>query len=209
MILAFIGPPGSGKGTQAVLIADKMGLSHLSTGEVLRTKATSGTPDGDILQKTMASGKLVSSDLVNDLVLNALQSSKKGCILDGYPRNLDQVKFLSKHCAEEISSIYFNLPRDIIVKRITGRFSCAQCGKIYNSYFYKTKIDGECDACRSSNFIFRKDDSEKAIVERLEAYDAETKPVIDHYRQLGLLKTINANAPLSEITEELYKLLKK
>jgi adenylate kinase len=207
VIIIFIGPPGSGKGTQAALVADKLKIAQLSTGEVLRRKTESS--EGKKLQEMMAQGKLVPSETVNQLVLEALNNNKFDCILDGYPRNLEQVEFLAANYKDKIAAIYFDIDQNLITQRISGRFSCKKCAKIYNKYFNDTKIEGVCDYCKSNDFVFRGDDNEKAVIKRLEEYEKETRPVIEYYKALGSLKSIDASKEANKITEELLLLLKK
>ena len=208
MIIIFIGPPGSGKGTQAALAASKLGFLHLSTGDVLRHKLESGDKEAGELKKMMASGKLVPSAVVNKLVLSAIGDASEGCILDGYPRNLAQAKFLDENCQDKIEAIYFNVNRDLLVKRIAGRFSCSKCGKIYNSNFGSPKVENTCDKCGSHDFTHRDDDNEETVKVRLDEYDRETNPLVDYYKALGKLKVIDANGSVEEIAEELHSILR-
>lgn len=208
MIVTFIGPPGSGKGTQAALIAGKLGIPHLSTGDILRNKLESGDKESELLRQMMAAGKLVPSDVVNKLVLEATCPLETGCILDGYPRNLDQAEFLEQNCKSKVSAIYFDIDHDLLIKRISGRFSCSKCGKIYNSHFTPPKIDKTCDDCQSHDFTYRADDQEETIVVRLGEYDKETKPLVQYYKSLGRLKVVNASQAVDKIAEELQLMLK-
>lgn len=208
MIVTFIGPPGSGKGTQASLIANKLGIPHLSTGDILRSKLKSGDKDGDSLRQMMAAGKLVPSDVVNKLVLEATCPLETGCILDGYPRNLAQAEFLEQNCKSKVSAIYFDINHDLLIKRISGRFSCSKCGKIYNSYFTPLKIEKTCDTCESHDFTYRADDKEETVAVRLSEYDKETKPLVEYYKKLNRLKVIDASKAVDKIAEELQLMLK-
>ncbi len=208
MIVIFIGPPGSGKGTQADLIGKKIGLPVVSTGDVLRAKAQSQDPDGLALKLILESGKLAPTDMVNKFVLEDVNSYNNGCILDGYPRNLAQAEFLSGSIKQPLKVLYFEIDNDILLKRITGRFSCSECGKIYNKFFSPTKIDNECDVCGEKNFTHRSDDNEVTISNRLETYKQETMPVIDYYKKSGALAVVDATNAIEKITEELLSILK-
>lgn len=208
MIVIFIGPPGSGKGTQAALIGKKISLPVVSTGEVLRAKAASPTEDGVALKLILESGKLAPTEMVNKFVLEDIASYKDGCILDGYPRNLSQAEFLSANIKQPLKVIYFEIDNDILLKRITGRFSCSECGKIYNKFFSPTKIENECDVCGAKSFAHRSDDNEVTISNRLDTYKQETMPVVDYYRKAGVLAVVDATNAIKKITEELLSILK-
>lgn len=208
MIIVFIGPPGSGKGTQSLLISKKLGIPHLSTGEILRLKSQSGTDEGNEVKKMMESGDLVPSDMVNQCVLEYLQSHEGDCILDGYPRNLDQAKFLRKHVSQNIKVFYFDISHDVLVQRITGRYSCKNCGEIYNKFFTFLKNPDQCDICKSKEFVQRSDDNTESITKRLKVYKDETVPVVDYYKKQGLLTVLDATRFVDRITEELLLILK-
>lgn len=208
MIIIFIGPPGSGKGTQSLLVSKKLDIPFLSTGEVLRLKAESGTDEGNSLKEMMKSGQLIPSELINDFILEYLNKNSAGCILDGYPRNLEQAKFLRKNINQDVKVFYFDISHEVLVKRITGRFSCKNCGKIYNRFFSRLKNDVECDVCQSTEFVTRDDDNETSITKRLNIYKRETVPVVDYYRRQGVLTVVDATKFVDRITEELLVTLK-
>lgn len=210
MILIFIGPPGSGKGTQAQVLSKKLNLPHVSTGDILRNAVDSDDEDNKLVQKLMSEGKLVDDNLVNKIVKKFLSKDeyKNGCILDGYPRNLEQGKFLET-VTKNIVVIYFNVSEDVTIKRILGRFSCAQCGKIYNSYYSKPKEDNKCDICGSDKFIYRTDDNKESIMQRLKVYKAETFPLIDYYSKQKYLYTINTDRDIKETEKEMLDICTK
>lgn len=208
MIVTFIGPPGSGKGTQAALIASKLGIPHLSTGDILRSKIEAGDKESDALRRMMSGGKLVPSDVVNQLVLDAACHLKKGCILDGYPRSLEQAEFLEQNCSNEVQAIYFDIDHDLVIKRISGRFSCSKCGKIYNSYFNPPEVKETCDKCKSHDFTYRADDKEETVEVRLQEFNKETAPLMQYYKKLGRLKVVDASQAVDKIAEELQLMLK-
>lgn len=208
MIIVFIGPPGSGKGTQSLLMSKRLGIPYLSTGEILRLKSQSGTDEGDKLKKMMESGELVPADMVNQFVLEYLQEQEGDCILDGYPRNLEQAKFLRKHVSQKIKVFYFDISHDVLVQRITGRFNCKNCGEIYNKFFSVLKNPGECDICKCTEFVRRDDDNSESITKRLKVYKNETVPVVDYYKKQGLLTVLDATRFVDRITEELLLILK-
>lgn len=204
----MIGPPGSGKGTQAAVLAAKLKIPHLSTGDVLRAMAQSQTAEGLELHRIMTEGKLVPSEMVNKFVLISLQSKITGCILDGYPRNLEQAKFLTQNYQGKIQAIYFKIDKSLVAERVAGRFSCNHCGKIYNRYLSQPMTDTVCDKCGSHDFLFRSDDNLAAVTARLDAYTTETEPVVKYYTTKGLLKTLRADRSVSEISEELLSIVK-
>lgn len=208
MIIIFIGPPGSGKGTQSLVMSKRLGIPSLSTGDVLRLKSESGTEEGNKVKKMMESGELVPSDMVNQFVLEYLQENGKDCILDGYPRNLEQAKFLRKHVSKNVKVFYFDISHEVLVERITGRYSCKNCGEIYNKFFTFLKNPGECDICKSTDFLKRDDDNRDSITKRLKVYKDETVPVVDYYKKQGLLTVIDATRFVDRITEELLLKLK-
>lgn len=208
MIIIFIGPPGSGKGTQAALIAKELGLPVVSTGEILRTKASSPDPEGAALKEIIDSGRLAPVHIVNQLVSEYLNDCKDGCILDGYPRSFSQAEFLSKNTKQPLRVLYFDIDKEILIKRITGRYNCSECGRIYNKFFSPTKIENECDICGAKNFTYRSDDNEVTIRNRLETYEQETMPVVDYYKKSGSLEVVDATKAIEKITEELLSILK-
>lgn len=208
MIIVFIGPPGSGKGTQSLLMSKELEIPHLSTGEILRLKSSSGTDEGNKLKTMMDSGELVPSEMVNQFVLEYLQSNDGDCILDGYPRNLEQAKFLRKNGSKNVRVFYFDISHEVLIKRITGRFSCKNCGALYNKYFKPLKHSSECDICHFTDFSYRDDDNLESITKRLKVYKNETVPVVDYYKKQGLLTVVDATRFVDKITEELLLMLK-
>lgn len=206
--MIFIGPPGSGKGTQAALVSEKFNLPVVSTGEILRSKASSSSSEGVKLKNILDSGELAPSDMVNQFVLEYLNSATNGCILDGYPRSLDQAEFLSKNITRPIKVLYFDISSDVLVKRIIGRFACSDCGKIYNKYFFPTKTESKCDICGSKTFIYRSDDNENTVRSRLSTYEHQTMPVVDYYKKAGVLEVVDAAQSVEKITEDLLSRLK-
>ncbi len=208
MVIVLIGPPGSGKGTQAAILAAKLKIPHLSTGDVLRKMAELHIDEALSLREIMASGHLVPSEMVNKFVLASLNSESSGCILDGYPRNLEQAAFLSRNYLGKIRVIYFDIDHDLLIKRLTGRFSCNNCGKIYNRYFNLPKIDSICDECGGHDFLSRLDDNISTVTKRLDEYKSETEPVIEYYKALDLLSVLKVDGDVSEIADELLSALK-
>lgn len=209
-IILLIGPPGSGKGTQGKLLAEKLMLPHISTGDIFRKIAINNTDESRILNEYMDSGKLVPSELVNRIVKQVLLSDdyKNGCVLDGYPRNLEQAEYLGKSVEAEISCVFFNVADEVAIKRIAGRYSCEICGNIYNKYYDNPKIEGVCDNCGSTELIFRSDDDEKTVLSRMEEYKKETLPLIEYYKNKGKFFNVNAAAKKEEVNAEIDLIVK-
>ena len=209
-IILLIGPPGSGKGTQGKLLAEKLMLPHISTGDIFRKIAINNTDKSRILNEYMDSGKLVPSELVNRIVKQVLLSDdyKNGCVLDGYPRNLEQAEYLGKSVEAEISCVFFNVADEVAIKRIAGRYSCEICGNIYNKYYDNPKIEGVCDNCGSTELIFRSDDDEKTVLSRMEEYKKETLPLIEYYKNKGKFFNVNAAAKKEEVKAEIDLIVK-
>lgn len=210
MIIVLIGLPGSGKGTQGQLLAEKIKLPLISTGDMFRKMLQSNGEEGALLNDFISQGKLVPSKLVNKVVEKFLgqQEYKNGCIIDGYPRNLEQVKFLEEITKQDIKVIYFEISEGLIRKRILGRFSCVGCGKIYNSYYTRPKVENVCDICKSTNFTYRKDDDEQTLIKRINEYKTETYPIIDYYKKRGGCYVIDASKTTGEISAELESLFR-
>lgn len=211
MIIILIGSPGSGKGTQGRFLANKLGIPHLSIGDMLRKIAKSSSKDGVLVNNYMTEGKLVPSEVVNGIIKKILSTKeyKNGCLLDGYPRNIEQVQFLEGFINKNIKVIYFDVDNQIMTKRILGRFTCSNCGEIYNTYYFKPKVDQVCDVCNSSDFSYRNDDDEQTINKRIQEYNKETQPLIEYYKSQGRLYTVNANKDKEAVEVALEALLKR
>lgn len=186
--VVFIGPPGCGKGTQASVLIEQYGYIKVSTGDLLRDIAKKNDDFGNKIRSLLERGVLVSDEIVNDLISHFYQQNedKKGVIFDGYPRSISQAKSLDlmlNHYNTAIDVVfYFDIAEEILVKRITGRYTCTECGAIYNQFFSNTKIQGECDMCHSKSFNKRADDTEIIIKERLKVYNKSTAPLLEYYK---------------------------
>lgn len=207
MIFIFLGPPGSGKGTQASIISKEYNIKAFSTGDILRNKAKEDSPSGKKLAADMVAGKLVETSVVNEIVVEALSSGDKSLILDGYPRNLEQARFLEER-GVALSIIFFKIDDEILVKRLEGRFSCAACGQLYNKYFTPPKIEDICDHCNSQHFSYRSDDKREVILERLREYKSETSALIKYYEDKGALNVIDASIAVSDISKQVTAVVK-
>ncbi len=200
--LILFGPPGAGKGTFSSQIKEILPeIIHISTGDIFRENLKNETPLGLKAKTYMDKGELVPDDVTIEMVrdrLNKDDVKKNGFILDGFPRNTSQAEALSK-MTEIDKVILLNVPQDIIIKRILGRYSCPNCGEIYNKYFMKPKKEGICDKC-SNNIEFkqRADDTEETLKNRLEVYEKNTKPLIKYYKNQKLVKEIDYSNKLPE-----------
>ncbi|MGQ9897583.1 MAG: adenylate kinase family protein [Acidobacteriota bacterium] len=206
--VVMMGPPGSGKGTQSSRLSAFLQIPKISTGDMLRQIASEEGSNSEKIREIMATGSFVSDDILADLISHRLSKSdcEHGFILDGYPRNIDQAIFLEKlflNKSYKLLAIEIKVPEDILVKRVTGRFSCKTCGAIYNKYFLKPQKEGVCDQCASSDFIYRLDDNEQVIKERIKEYAAKTTPVLDYYRMKDLLLSIDGNRSSDDIYRDL------
>ena len=214
MHLILLGPPGAGKGTQSDHLRDHYQLNKLSTGDMLREAAASGSDLGNHLKEIMAKGALVSDDIMVNLIRECINSeaSAKGFILDGFPRTLAQAEALDDMLREENKHLDFVIELEvndaILVERISGRFSCADCGAGYHDSFKQPKEAGVCDQCGSTSFKRREDDTAATVSKRLESYHAMTAPLLPFYESKGLLKSVDGMASIAEVTGQLEAIIK-
>jgi adenylate kinase len=205
MILVLLGPPGAGKGTQAALLESERSLVKLSTGDILRAAVAAGTELGRKAGDIMERGQLVPDELVIGLIAERLDSGSdgNGFILDGFPRTIAQAEALDRLLQERGQQldtvIEMRVDDEALVRRITGRFSCAQCGEGYHEDFKMPKVPGICDRCGSNEFVRRRDDNEEVVRQRLKAYHAQTEPLISYYEKQGKLKTVDGMADIKEV----------
>lgn len=204
----FLGPPGAGKGTQALELARKLGLVHLSTGDMLRAHVREGTELGRQAKGFMDAGQLVPDALIIAMVRQRLATDLigKGWILDGFPRTVPQAEALDASLSESASPlthvVYFAVDRQDLMQRLTGRRTCSKCGAIWNVWSKPTKRDGLCDLC-GGELSHRSDDRPEAVGARLTAYDALTQPLLDHYRAMGQLIEIDGGREPSAVFQQL------
>ena len=213
MRLLLVGPPGAGKGTQAVHLAKHFAIPHISTGDIFRANIKGSTELGLLAKSYMDKGELVPDSVTNDMVADRLtkDDTKNGFLLDGYPRNLEQAKYIDGVLKERGIPLQFvlefQLDNSEIVKRLSGRRVCKSCGAIFHIIFEKPKTEGICDKC-GGELYQRDDDKESVIQNRLDIYDAQTAPIINYYKNLGLLKTISAAGEVSAISATAIAALK-
>jgi adenylate kinase len=209
--IIFIGPPGSGKGTQAKRLASHFAIPHISTGDMLREAVSEGTELGRQAAPIMASGALVSDDLMIGIINDRLAKgdAAKGFILDGFPRTLVQAEKLDGlvgNGKEALRVLQLLVPDDAIVRRITMRRTCAQCGAIYHLENNPPANDSVCDRC-GAEVIARADDTEEAVRRRLEAFHRQTLPVATYYRSKSVLREVDGIGPVDEVFERIEQSL--
>ena len=213
MNILLIGPPGVGKGTQASYLTNKYDLSYVTTGDLLRRESKSESEIGLQIKDIISSGGLVSDDIVKKLMENAVAASDKGILFDGYPRTIDQAKTLNQILISNNRSLDFvinmALDDDVLIKRISGRYVCADCSSVYNKFFVKPKVEGVCDKCGSTNFITRSDDSEAVIKKRLDIFHRENNSILEYYREKRLLVDISCDASVEEISQKISLVIDK
>jgi adenylate kinase len=213
MNLILLGPPGAGKGTQAQVLKDQHGLVQLSTGDMLRATAASGSELGRKVQGIMASGALVPDEIMIDMIADriAKPDSAKGFILDGFPRTTRQAEALDKMLAEKgmglDAVIELKVDDAALVDRISGRFSCGSCGAGYHDTHKKPKKAGVCDICGGTTFMRREDDKAETVKARLDAYHRQTAPLLPYYKARNVLKTVDGMAPIDDVTGQIEKVL--
>jgi len=189
-IIVLMGAPGAGKGTQARLIQERLGLPQISTGDMLRAL------EAEDIHTTQASGKLISDSVVIELVRNrtARDNCKNGYVLDGFPRTLAQATMLEELAAEQgkdLMAVLVDVPAEILEKRLTGRRNCPVCKEIYNIYFKPPKSDNVCDLHSDAQLERRSDDSPEKVQVRLETYQNQTSPLLDYYNKSGRLRVLD------------------
>lgn len=213
MHLILLGPPGAGKGTQSDWLRDTYKLRKLATGDMLREAAASGSDLGNHLKEIMASGKLVSDDIMINLIRECISApaSANGFILDGFPRTLAQAEALDVMLKEEGKTLNHVIELEvndaILVNRISGRYSCATCGAGYHDDYRKPAKEGVCDSCGSTQFARRDDDNASTVAKRLESYHAMTAPLLPYYETRGILKSVDGMAAIEEVSHQLKAIL--
>ncbi|HUC31031.1 MAG TPA: adenylate kinase [Candidatus Acidoferrum sp.] len=218
--VVLLGPPGAGKGTQAKRIMEHYGIPQVSTGDLLRENVAQGTELGQAAKAVMARGELVCDDLVCEMVrLRLMQpDSKRGYVLDGFPRTAAQAGWLDALLEHELFDksrptrawpivIRLEVDYNQLLLRITGRRSCPTCGRIYNVHFQPPRVDEICDLAHGTKLVTRNDDRLEVIEPRLAAYQEQTRPVADYYQRTGRLISVNGDLPMDDVTAQIYRIL--
>lgn len=215
MNIILLGPPGAGKGTQARLIEESRGLVQLSTGDMLRAAVAAGSEVGKRAKEVMEAGGLVSDDIVIGIISDRIDEPDcaNGFILDGFPRTLPQAAALDKLLAEKGKTlnavVEIRVDDEKLVERITGRFTCGDCGEGYHDKFRKPEKEGVCDNCGSANFKRRADDNEETLRQRLLSYYKETAPLLGYYFAKDSLNSIDGMKDMADVTKDIEAVLNK
>ena len=206
----LLGPPGAGKGTQAVRLVEKYEIPHISTGDIFRKNIKEGTELGQKAQEYMSAGALVPDELVVDLVKDRLQQDdcKNGFLLDGFPRTIFQAEkldeFLSESNLKMDIVINLKVEKEALIKRLTGRRVCKDCGASYHIVNIPPKKEGVCDIC-GGELIQRKDDNIETVENRINVYEEQTAPLIGYYKEAGSLVDFDGEASLDEVFDAIVQ----
>jgi adenylate kinase len=212
LYVILFGAPGAGKGTQATIAAEKTGLVHITTGELFREAIRQGTELGEEAQPYVEQGRLVPDHLTIGMLLERLAQGDcgGGCLLDGFPRTIEQAAALDEALAEQGRAIdkvlYIRVPDAELVSRLSGRWTCRQCGTVYHQRLHRPRQEGRCDRCGGALYQ-RDDDRPEPVRQRLEVYWRQTAPLIDYYRAAGKLLEVDGNKPVDEVSKELLAAL--
>ena len=211
--IVLIGPPGGGKGTQAKQLVTTYGVVQLSTGDILREAIDSGSSLGKKVKDIIEAGDLVSDDVMIGLIKDRLigDDCKDGFVLDGFPRTLSQASALNSLLFENDMKLdvvlEISVPDQLLIDRITGRFTCVNCGQGYHDTFNMPVLSGTCDVCGGKEFDRRKDDNEETVKNRLSAYHSQTAPLTSFYKKTGLLRVIDGNQDIKLVTKCIKEVL--
>ena len=212
MKIIMLGAPGAGKGTQAKQIADKYSIPHISTGDIFRANIKNGTELGKKAKQYMDQGALVPDELTCDLVMDRIQQDdcKNGFVLDGFPRTIPQAEALDAALGkinEKMDyAIDVDVPDENIVNRMSGRRACLNCGATYHLISIPPKVEGICDRC-GSEIVLREDDKPETVQKRLKVYHEQTQPLIDYYKNQGILKSVDGTQPMDEVLKAIVTIL--
>lgn len=207
--LILLGPPGAGKGTQAQRLVDRHGFVQLSTGDMLRAAVASGSDLGKQAKEIMESGELMPDDIMIRIISDRLDrpDTAKGAILDGFPRTVPQAEALDRLLADKGRRLDWVVVMDVddavLVRRLSGRYSCARCGAGYHDEFVKPKTAGVCDVCGANEFRRRPDDRPDVVANRLKAYHEQTAPILPYYRARGVLKSVDGMAGVDAVAKQI------
>lgn len=211
-VVILLGPPGSGKGTQAVRLSKELGIPHISTGDLFRYNISQNTDLGKRAKTYMDKGQLVPDEVVLDMLFDRVSQadSSKGYLLDGFPRTIPQAKALDIHLGSgvKVTALNLEVSDDAIFKRMAGRLTCKNCGNIQNKFLAPPAKEGVCDKC-GGELYQRSDDAPEVVRERLRVYHEQTKPLISYYGKKGVLVNVNGENSPDAVFQELLRALKK
>lgn len=214
MKLILLGPPGAGKGTQADVLSQHFNIPHISTGDMFRETAKTNTPVGIKIKQIMDSGQLIPDDIVIKIVVERFKKSdtQKGFILDGFPRTIAQAEALD-YALNQINLpidlvMYFKTQTKVILSRLTGRRVCKKCGFNYHIKNIPPKKSGICDKCGGALYQ-RDDDKKRTVLKRIKVYEKQTAPLIDYYKQKGILREVSGDLEVNKLFKHLIKLFEK
>lgn len=209
MNLILLGLPGAGKGTQATRISEKYNIPHISTGDMFRAAMKNKTALGLKAKEYMDEGALVPDDVTNGIVKERLQQNdaKRGFLLDGYPRTLNQAQALQQALSSSNRRLdhvlYIKVPKDILMERLTGRFMCSNCGATYHKVYSPPKVEGTCDKCGSHDFYQREDDKPETVENRINVNEEQTEILAKHYSDQGLVRTIDGEESPKQVFRDI------
>lgn len=212
MKIVMLGAPGAGKGTQAKQIAAKYGVPHISTGDIFRANLKEGTELGLKAKVYMDQGQLVPDSLTLELIMDrfAKDDCRNGYVLDGFPRTIPQAEALTQALKDNNDRLDYaidvDVPDENIINRMSGRRACAKCGGTFHIKYNPTKVEGICDLCGGELYI-RNDDKPEIVTKRLAAYHEQTQPLIDYYRNEGILKTVDGTQDVDKVFEDIVAIL--
>lgn len=213
MNLILLGLPGAGKGTQASRISERYNIPHISTGDMFRAAMKNKTALGLKAKQYMDEGELVPDDVTNGIVKERLQQhdAKRGFLLDGYPRTLNQAQALQQALSSSNRRLdhvlYIKVPKDILMERLTGRFMCSNCGATYHKVYSPPKVEGTCDKCGSHDFYQREDDKPETVENRINVNEEQTEKLARHYSDLGLVREIDGKQSPKQVFQDIVDIL--
>jgi adenylate kinase len=209
MNVILLGPPGSGKGTQAKRFEQSLGIRHLATGDMFRAVTASGSEFGRRVKRIMDSGQLVSDDITIDMIAarTGEPDCRDGFILDGFPRTVPQAQALDDMLAQRRLGIdhviLIEVDDTALIDRLSGRFSCAKCGASYHERYNRPRVEGVCDICGSREFVHRPDDSPEAVKARFDVYRRQTEPLLPYYQARGILRVVDGMTGIDNVTAQI------
>ncbi|MGB0844534.1 MAG: adenylate kinase [Alphaproteobacteria bacterium] len=213
MNIILLGPPGAGKGTQAKRLEVSHGMVQLSTGDMLRATVKSGSELGNRLSGILASGQLVSDDIMVEMISDRIDQpdAVNGFVLDGFPRTEVQAGALDVMLEKKQRSLHavieITVDEEALVERVVGRYTCSKCGQGYHDTFELPSVEGVCDVCGSKEFSRRKDDKAETVKDRLAVFREQTAPIIPHYKKAGILHDVDGMADIDEVTKQIEAVL--